>query len=511
MTPRICVVGAGIAGLSFAWHLSRVRPEASIDVLDPGRPVPGAGVVLSPDKVEEYPEFFAPLHAEIQRWNSTWIRAGDYRGWSGGHETLGVARQSLVDHMRRQVRRLDTVTWRTGRIETPPSGYDLIVGADGASSTLRRQVPATEEPGRLAYLWCSVRGRLSALFDVVPLDGGHLVVHGYPYSPERSTLVLEAEPTVLWRNGLSPDVDPDGWVRRLDALMATRLGCADLRRHTSCWQPFVTVRCARWTTGALVLVGDAAHAMHFSVGSGTSFAFDDGRALAEHVAAGTVAEFESTRRERVDAMAREAEISRRWFERLATRRHLDGVRTAFALRSRRSTNDVTYLTERDPAFVARAVAALGVEATPRRIPSPRRAPLTIGAVSLAGRVVRSTSDSPHDVPYAAELGPGHGRREHPRGLVVRDLTAAAQARDADFLAVPSAPGGRLTATELADTVRGQVDRPVLLLDAHRLGPADVDTQIIAGAFDLYAAVDDAEMSGLAPGTTLTVLPKEPSR
>jgi hypothetical protein len=333
-------------------------------------------------------------------------------------------------------------------------------------------------------------------------------VHGYPHSPDRSTLVLEADPSVLRNCDLIP---ANRRLDRLGPLVTERLRCTDLRLHTLPWRPFTTVRCEQWTAGALVLLGDAAHALHFSVGSGTSLALDDGRELAEHIAAGTLPNFESTRRKQVDAMLTEAEISRRWFERLARRRRLNGVRTAFALRSRRETNDIDYLTARDPGFVAQAVAELGLDATPRHIPSPRSAPLEVGKLSLTGRTL-ATSDHPGgDAHAAAELATPDGRYGDPVGVVVRDLAGAWRADDADFLIVPSAAGGRLPATELADTVRGQVDRPVLLLDAHRLRPVDIDTQITAGAFDLHAPVEHSTLSRLGPGTALSLRPKDPSR
>jgi len=499
MVKDICVVGAGAAGLSFAWHLARLRPDLDIDIMDLQRPVPGAGVVMSPDEAGKYSTFFAPLASHIQRWDELWIRTGDYLGCSGGHDTIGLPRASLIAEMRRSVRELPRVRWRFSAARAVPAGYRVVVGADGARSRLRQAVSSTHEEGTLVYLWCSVRGNLPALFDVVPLSTGFLVIHGYPYSPERSTLVLEADNAVLAKDALAPGWASD-WRQRLADLVRARLSCDDLRLHTSTWRPFVTVRCERWTVGPLVLIGDAAHTVHFSVGSGTSLALDDGQLLAEYVAANAPEAYEIDRRPTVDRLYKEGLASQRWFERLAGRRTVAGVRTAFALRSRREVNTFSTLARRDPAFVALCLRAMGLPASANDIPSPQSAPLTVGPLCLRGRSVAPPGRHGSTNPYAARLHlslPDPAEGPYASGIVVTNPDQARRERDADFLAVAAAAGGRVIGTELAATVQSLVECPVLLIDAQPLSADEINTQLTAGVADLHLPCDLSMASLLA--------------
>ncbi|MEV8441665.1 FAD-dependent monooxygenase [Actinosynnema sp. NPDC051121] len=162
-------------------------------------------------------------------------------------------------------------------------------------------------------------------FAVVETPNGPVQVHAYPYAPGRSTFIVETTDRVLRDSGLEvPDRSPEATARAVarlfdgdrDLLGDHRLICTGSR-----WGRFTSVRNDRWSDGNVVLLGDAAHTTHFSIGSGTKLAMEDAVALAisltEHPdLPDALAAYEAERKPAVERMQRVAEVSREWFERV---------------------------------------------------------------------------------------------------------------------------------------------------------------------------------------------------
>jgi anthraniloyl-CoA monooxygenase len=240
---------------------------------------------------------------------------------------------------------------------------------------------------------------------------GPLAVHAYPFSRSRSTFIVEANERT-WRglgldavdaDALPPGADDTASTARLAELFADDLGGAALIANNSRWIRFTTVRNRRWHDGDLVLLGDAAHTAHFSIGSGTKLAMEDALALAANLAAHpgvpeALAAYEAERRPVVESTQRAAQASLEWFEDVDHATGLPPRQFAFNLltRSRRVTHD--NLAVRDPAYAAGVRAEFG--------DPPLLQPFRLGGRTLPNRVVAApiATDSATDgVPGDPEM------------------------------------------------------------------------------------------------------------
>ncbi len=526
---RVAVVGAGAAGAFFTLELARLRPDVAIDLYDQDSRGPGAGIVMSTDFMDHvrgvFPSAFDVPETARGRWDRTLTLCGDERIWSGAYGMVGLRRRTFHSHVRRLAESAPPVHAVRRTVTALPDGPDapeVIVFADGAGSRLRRARPevfgTTVTAGRTRFLWASAPVVLEPSFVLKDLGPGLLLVHSYPHAADESTFIVEADPAVLAAHGLDdrplPEIE-----KALAAIFTDELRGAPLHAQTTGWQPFRTVVNERWHDGRCVLVGDAAHTVHFSTGSGTSLAIDDALCLAGALAgAATVPEaldaYASTRQPVITAAQAEAGESVEWFEALCRSTRTDGHRTVFALRSRRTSNTFDRLRERDPDFVARTVSRLAGGPTGAE---PLDVPLTLGRLALAGRVAETdgpagkpdrlalrTADGVVRCPVgdgAADPGALRAAGARAVGLLVPALpgpddstdgagdtvAADAAARGFDFLAVPSQPGdGRISRTRRAGQLTSAGALPVVLLAAERLSADEINTLIAAGRTDLVA-------------------------
>ncbi|MGH3324412.1 MAG: FAD-dependent monooxygenase, partial [Streptomyces sp.] len=349
---------------------------------------------------------------------------------------------------------------------------------------------------------------------------GLLIVHSYPHAADESTFIIEADPATLVRHGLGdrplPEIE-----KELAAIFADELRGAPLYAQTAGWQSFRTIVNERWHEGCSVLIGDAAHTVHFSTGSGTSLAIDDAFCLAGALAGGTTVpealEMYGRARQPVIAAAQaEAGESVEWFETLCRRGRTNGHRTVFALRSRRPLNTFDRLRDRDPEFVTQTVSRLAGRPTDAE---PRGVPLMIGGLTLedrvaetdgsvekpAGLVLRTTDGAVRCPVTDGTADPGALRTAGARavGLLVLALPAPdestagaadtvaadAAARGFDFLAVPSQSGtGRIARTRRAEELASAGALPVVLLPAEDLSADEINTLIASGRADMVARV-----------------------
>jgi 2-polyprenyl-6-methoxyphenol hydroxylase-like FAD-dependent oxidoreductase len=416
---RIVSIGGGPAGLYFAILMKHADRSHEILVVERNRADDtfGFGVVFSDATLEHFQAADRETHAEITRafthWNDIDTHYAGQTLRSTGHGFAGMSRQALLTILQRRCAALG-VTLRFSTEVDDLARYadaDLVLAADGGNSWVRttqaeRFGPQIDwRPNR--FVWLGTTFPFSAFTFLFKEDAhGLWRVHAYRYDREHSTFILETTEATWRRAGL------DGADESATAAFAERLFARELDGHRiltnrSLWRQFPTVRNARWHDGRMVLVGDAAHTAHFSIGSGTKLAIEDAIALAHHVrgrrsVAAALAAYEAERRPMVEALQRAAQTSLEWFEN-TERYHgrLEAVQFAYSLLTRSLRVSHENLRTRDPRLVAaverwfaeRAAAQTGHAVMPG---PPASTPFRLRELVLHNRLVADgPSASPH--------------------------------------------------------------------------------------------------------------------
>ncbi|WP_030927409.1 bifunctional salicylyl-CoA 5-hydroxylase/oxidoreductase [Streptomyces sp. NRRL B-24720] len=405
-TRRIAVIGGGPGGLYAAALLKRLDPERSVTVWERNAPDDtfGFGVVLSDETLggieHADPVVYRALQAEFVRWDDIDIIHRGRTQTSGGHGFAALGRRRLLEILHQRCASLG-VRLRF-RAEAPSvtelaATHDLVIAADGVHSTTRETYADTFRPTvtthRNRYIWLAADFAFDAFrFEIAETEHGVMQLHAYPFSADASTAIVEMREEV-WRAAGFDAMDTTASTERCGKIFADALGSRPLRSNNSSWLTFRTVVNAHWSHGNTVLIGDAAHTAHFSIGSGTKLAVEDALALAACIEEqpdlpAALAAYEDERRPVVASTQRAAAASLRWFEELAT--YVDQAPRQFAFnlltRSRRVTHDNLRL--RDAGFTAAVEEEFGcAPGTP-----PMFTPLRLRGLELRNRVVVSPMD-----------------------------------------------------------------------------------------------------------------------
>src|SRR3954462_14598605 len=368
---RIAIAGGGPGGLYLSILLKRLDPAHEVVVHERNAPDDtfGFGVVFSDETLAAFeaadPESYEEITRAFVRWSEIDVH---FRGrviTSGGHGFSAMGRKALLGILQRRAASLG-VDLRF-RSEVSSLDGDLVVAADGVNSTLRTTYgfePSLDRR-RATYAWFGTEHVFESFtFLIAETPRGVVQVHAYPYSDTRSTFIVES-------SGVELDK------RACEELF----GYALIENRTR-WTQFVTVRNPFWRRGNVVLLGDAAHTAHFSIGSGTKLAMEDAISLAWAVRAGDIDAYEAERRPIVESTQRAAQGSLEWFEGIG--RYMGQASRTFAFnlltRSRRITHGE--LRMRDREFV---------DALTPELP-PMFTPLQLRGLTLSNRVVVSPMD-----------------------------------------------------------------------------------------------------------------------
>ena len=410
---KIVCVGGGPAGLYFAALMKRADPAHEVTVLERNRPDDtfGFGVVFSDATLENFAEADPETHAEIVRafahWDDIEIHVGGAVVTSAGHGFAGMSRQGLLDLLQRRCAQLGVkleFQVEVGDL-SPYADADLVLGADGVNSTVRARLAEHFRPNvdwrPNRFVWLGTTCAYRAFTFIFKEDRhGLWRVHAYRYAPDLSTFILETTEETWRRAGLA-DATEDDTIAFTERLFAEELRGHRILKNRSLWRSFPTVRNERWSHDNVVLVGDAAHTVHFSVGSGTKLAMEDAialaRALRRHAGVPAALEaYEAERRREVESLQRAAQVSLEWFETTERYRRLEPIQFAMThlTRSLRVTHE--NLKVRDPRFVEtvdrwfaeRAARQSGVPvAAPP--PPPMFTPFRLRELVLSNRIVVS--------------------------------------------------------------------------------------------------------------------------
>jgi anthraniloyl-CoA monooxygenase len=434
---RYAVIGGGPSGLYFALLTKKANPSDEVLVVERNPPDAtfGWGVVFSEETLgalrdADY-ETYAEIGESFARWNAIDIYYRDTMVRSRGHVFTGISRKVLLNILQRRCRALgvrlefEREVLDVGEFE----GADLIVGADGINGLVRRTYGEFFKPQIAThptkYVWFGSDLPLDAFtFIFRRNDDGLFQVHAYPFDARTCTFIVEC-PEAAWRHaGLDSASEADS-IGYCEALFRPELRGRRLMSNRSLWVNFLTLRQESWHHGNVVLLGDAAHTAHFSIGSGTKLAMEDSIALVDALRrhrdlSAALNDYEMERQPIVERFQEAALESSSYFEHVSRYADFDPRQFAFNLltRSRR----ITYinLTQRDPDLVRTvdswfAAAAIGSpDGAVRLSPPPMFTLFRIGDLTIPNRVVMAAGP---DLEAAARLG---------AGLVITEFVSVAE-------------------------------------------------------------------------------------
>ncbi len=411
---RIVCVGGGPAGLYFAIQMKRRDPSHRITVIERNRPYDtfGWGVVFSNETLRNLegadPESTQEILDSFAHWDDIDIHFKGRVITSGGHGFCGIERKHLLNILQHRAEALgvELVFEREVDDIADFTDADLIVGADGINSKLRNRYAAQFKPtvqvAQNRFVWLGTHRVFEAFtFIFVQTEFGWFQAHAYRFNRDTSTFIVETT-DANWRAAGLDRVDVPGTIEFCERLFAPWLeghallaNMAHLRG--SHWLNFPRVANETWVHDNIVLVGDAAHTAHFSIGSGTKLALEDAIALArsfdKHPAnvPAALAAYEAERKIDVLRIQSAARNSTEWFENVARYAHLEPEQFAYSLLTRSQRISHENLRLRDRPWLEgleRWLAARAGHVTARAVP-PMFLPFQLRDMQLANRIVVS--------------------------------------------------------------------------------------------------------------------------
>jgi anthraniloyl-CoA monooxygenase len=398
---KVEIVGAGPAGLYLAILMKKLDRGVDVRVLERNAPDAtfGFGVVFSEETLGALRDADPETHLEITdtfaRWDRIDIR---YRGRelsSRGHSFSAIARKRLLEILQERCRELGVALEFGFEVEELPEA-DFVVGADGANSLVRqlRDFGTKVRTEGSKYVWFGTDHVFDAFtFAFRETEHGLFNAHAYPFDERMSTFIVEC-PEAVWRAAGLDEMDEQESLAICEQLFANELRGRELFSNRSLWLDFPKVTNKTWHVGNVVLLGDAVHTAHFSIGSGTKLAMEDSIALAAALARrrwdleAAFVDYELERAPFVERTQEAASESAAYFGRIASYGHLEPIQFAFNLLTRSGRITHATLGVRDPQFTRALDSWLGGK---RVSPPPAFAPFELRGVELPNRFALAAS------------------------------------------------------------------------------------------------------------------------
>jgi anthraniloyl-CoA monooxygenase len=417
---KIVIIGGGPGGLYFALLMKKRHPAYDITVYERNRrdDTFGFGVVFSDETLDNLMDYDSKSYNAITRQFSYWdeidFHFHDEVVRSTGHGFCGTERRTLLMILQDRCTELGVrLHFSTGIDDIDRfADADLIVAADGINSMIRERYRDHFEPQielrRNHFIWLGSTAPTPAFsFYFTTNEFGIWDLCTYQYKQNLSTWVIEA-PEATWKKAEAflSGLNETETVAYLEKMWAHILQGHRLIANRSYWRQFPVIRNKNWYYKNIVLLGDALHSAHFSIGSGTKLAMEDAIALYEafrktggRSVAAALTRFEAERREEVEKTQHSADVSLVWFEHVRRFWNMDPTRFAFGLMTRSKAITYDNLALRAPEFVkltdtvvAHDTQALGFEVDTAAPAPPMFQPFRLRSMALANRVVVSPMD-----------------------------------------------------------------------------------------------------------------------
>jgi 2-polyprenyl-6-methoxyphenol hydroxylase-like FAD-dependent oxidoreductase len=371
---RIAVIGAGPGGLYFAYCWKKRHPDADIDLFEQNAAGAtwGFGVVFSEQALEflraDDPDTVDAIAPRMESWKNITL---NLRGESVEIDGVGfssIGRLELLTILQQRARSVGVVP----RYDTPIqsmdqlAGYDLIVAADGLNSLVRRAFEgdfgASLSYSANKFAWYGTTKRFETLSQTfVETELGAFNAHHYRYSPGMSTFLVECDLATWQRYGFA-DKTVEQSQAICEQVFASALDGHPLVSNKSVWRNFPWIWNERWSFKNMVLIGDALHSAHFSIGSGTRLAIEDAIALAkalesERDISAALQRYQAGRKPIVKKLVTAARTSADWYEKFPDHMKLDLMDFAYGYITRSGRIDDARLRAMSPAFMARYEAS----------------------------------------------------------------------------------------------------------------------------------------------------------
>jgi len=520
---RVACMGGGPAGLYFAISMKLRDASHDITVFERNKPDDtfGWGVVFSAETLENFANNDVPSSTEIGNnfayWDDIAVVHGGVRTVSTGHGFCGIGRMKLLNILQERAEALGVKIEYQTDIESTDDlqGYDLIVASDGLNSKVRKQHEKAFRPDidvrACQFVWLGTKQKFDDAFTFIfeETEHGWVWAHVYQFDDETATFIVECAQNT-WDKFDFGEMSQQESIAICERIFADHLGGHDLMTNAnhirgSAWLKFPRVLCEKWSTGNIVLMGDAAATAHFSIGSGTKLAMESAIALADYLHSEPTMEqaferYEDERRLEVLRLQSAARNSLEWFEDVGRYLDLDPVQFNYSLltRSQRISHENLRLRDKEWLESAELWFQQQVDPTATQAKAPMFAPFKLRGLELTNRVVvspmaqyKAVDGAPTDWHFAhyAERAKGGA------GLIYTEMTCPS----ADARITPGCPGLYATEHEIAwkritDFIHAETDAKVAVQIGHA-GPKGstnvawdgMDVPLKNGNWDLTAA------------------------
>lgn len=411
MALRVACIGGGPGGLFFSTLFKQTVPDAEVVLFERNQATDafGFGVVFSDATLNRINDADPVVRDGLRDYGTHWE---DIQVWLKGEQKsfagngmAAIYRKTLLKLMQERAAEVGVDT-RFGQYVPDLqqlSDFDLIVGADGANSSTREQLGESlghsAETATAKFIWFGTTYKFSGLtFVHRQSEFGNFAVHAYPISEDLSTFIVETDEET-WRKAGLDEFDasqPPGpsdlkTQRFLEKLFAEDIAGEPLVANNSRWANFRTRRTRTWHKDNVVLLGDAVHTAHFSVGSGTKMAMEDAITLVREVAAHqddlelAFTNYEAERQPQVAKIQNQARGGLSWWEHFS-RYYNSFEPTQFTFHFFSRSIDIDKIRQRDPELVESAEQ----DWLDRHGNTPLETPLTAGSTPFSGRLLTLT-------------------------------------------------------------------------------------------------------------------------
>ncbi len=408
---RIVCMGGGPAGLYSAILFKKALPGARIEVFERNQPDDtfGWGVVFSDKTMGNFQEADAESHGRIvddfYHWDDIDVHFKGQMVRSGGHGFAGISRKKLLNILQERAAQLGVVQSFQAELDDDAAfeDADLVVVAEGVNSKTRARHADVFEPDidvrKCRFIWLGTTQKFKAFtFAFEKTEHGWFQIHAYQFSKDLSTVIVETREETWAAHGLD-SANTDQSIAFCEKLFAKYLGGAPLisnARHLrgSAWLNFNRVVCRRWHDGKRVLIGDAAHTAHFSIGSGTKLAMEDAISLVHHLShAGDVdaglLTYQNERSIEALKLQNSARNRMEWFENIGRYENLQPLQFTYSLLTGSQRIGHANLKLRDAKFIERVEQDLAQRHQVTGSRPPMFLPLRLRDMPLVNRVVVS--------------------------------------------------------------------------------------------------------------------------